>query len=301
MAVSTVAATPVAKGLAPEVQRAVGRVTEIGSLPEITTRILEVVENPRATARQVHDVVRADPALAAKILKIITSSFYGLPAQISNLERAIVMLGLAALKNLALATSLLKLIKTAELGPGFTTRDLWRHCVAVAVAGRQIALTGHAVQPDEAFVAGLMHDLGLIIEQQLFPQKLADVVARCAAERQSFCACESAIIGADHSAIGVTLATKWKFPLTLRNVIGYHHEPMSLQPEHQKLATVVYVADTLACTAQYGLWLTAANQTPSEALVAMLNMPAEELERVRSELPARLGEAEEIFGAPQGA
>ena len=106
MAVEHLAVAP-ARGLAPNVQRAVARVTEIGSLPEVTTRILEVVENPRATARQVHEVVRADPALAAKILKIVNSSFYGLPAQIGNLERAIVMLGLAALKNLALATSLI--------------------------------------------------------------------------------------------------------------------------------------------------------------------------------------------------
>ncbi len=286
----------VAKALPPEIQKAVARLTELGSLPEVTARIVEVIEDPRATARQVHDVVRADPALAAKILKIVNSSFYGLPSQIASLERAIVMLGLSALKNLALAASLLKLMKTEDLGGGFKARDLWKHCVAVAVAARQIAQAGRAAPADEAFLAGLMHDLGLIIGQQLFPAKIAEVVTRCAATPQSFCACETTMIGADHGTLGAALAAKWKFPVGLRNAIGYHHDPAALQPEHQRLATVIYVADSMASAGEFGFWLTAREQTPGPEMLALLQLPAEDLERVRVELPARLGEAEQILG-----
>ena len=287
---------PAGKVLPPELQRAVARVTELGSLPEVTMRIVEVVENPRATARQVHEVVRADPALAAKILKIVNSSFYGLPSQIASLERAIVMLGLSALKNLALATSLLRLMKTDDLGSGFKARDLWLHCVAVGVAARQIAATGHAAPPDEAFVGGLMHDLGLIVCQQLFPKKLGEIIERCRREPQNFCACEETVIGADHQVLGAALAARWKFPPGLRNAIGYHHDPASLQTDHQPLAAVIYLADTLACNAEFGFWLTGRQNTPAEWMLTLVNLPAPEFDTIRTELPARLCEAEQILG-----
>ncbi|MEW6250152.1 MAG: HDOD domain-containing protein [Planctomycetota bacterium] len=299
MAAQTTITGPAAAGaktLPPELQRAVGRVTELGSLPEVTTRIVELVENPRATAGQVHEVVRSDPALAARILKLVNSAFYGLPAQIASLERAIVMLGLSALKNLALATSLLRLFKSEDLSAQFKTRDLWRHCVAVAVAARHIAQIGRAVPPDEAFVAGLMHDLGIIVGQQVLPERLAAVIDQCGQEPQNFVACEQRGLGTDHQTIGLTLATKWKFPPALRNAIGYHHEPSSLQPEYQRLATAIYVADTLACDERCGFWLSAAGQTRSDWMFTQLNLPAEELERVRGELPERMAEAVQIFG-----
>ena len=84
--------------LSPELQKALARVTEISSLPEVTTRIVEVVENPKSTAQDMHEIVKHDPALAAKILKVVNSAFYGLPSQIANLDRAIVMIGLSAVK-----------------------------------------------------------------------------------------------------------------------------------------------------------------------------------------------------------
>lgn len=129
---STNATTRIGKTLPPELQKAVLKVTEISSLPEITTRIVQIVEDPRATARDMHDIVRTDPALAAKILKVVNSAFYGLPAQIASLDRAILMLGLSAVNNIALAASLSGMFRAEVLCGEFAARDLWRHCVAAA-------------------------------------------------------------------------------------------------------------------------------------------------------------------------
>ena len=97
--------------LSPELLKAMSRVREISSLPEVTTRIVEVVEDPKSTAQDMHEIVRHDPALAAKVLKVVNSAFYGLPSQIASLDRAIVMLGLSAVKNIALAASLSRLFR----------------------------------------------------------------------------------------------------------------------------------------------------------------------------------------------
>jgi putative nucleotidyltransferase with HDIG domain len=294
---SSIAPTPPTSVLPPEVQRALGRVTEIGSLPEVTARILEVVENPKATARNVHEVVRADPALAAKILKIVNSAFYGLPSQIASLDRAIVMLGLSALKNLALASSLIRLFRGQDISEEFTARDLWRHCLAVGVCARLIAQAGKVVQRDEAFVAGLTHDLGLIVAAQVFPEQLRQVVQRTQAESASFVACETEIIGADHQLLGAAIATKWKFPPNLRNAIGYHHDPLTLQPEFQKLAAAIALADVLCNALHIGFWLTTPPQEPPEWMLTLLGLSPESLPEIAAQVPDQLAEAEQIFSS----
>ena len=283
------------KTLPPELQQALLRVAEIRSLPEITTRIVQVVEDPRATAHDMHDIIRTDPALAAKILRVVNSAFYGLPSQVASLERAILLLGLSAVKNIALAASLSRLFSAAAVAEQFAARDLWRHCVAVGVCSRLLANAANGIQADEAFVAGLVHDMGLIMIQQLFPAKLKMVAAQCHASAQSFCSLEQVVIGADHQAFGATLAAKWRFPAGLYHAIAYHHEPLALQPENRKLAAIVYAADTLCGCERYGFWLTAQGQELADAVLQPVAIVPEFLERVAAELPARVEEAERVF------
>lgn len=286
---------PAGKTLPEELQKALNKVTEISSLPEVTARIVEVVEDPKATARDIHDVVQADPALAAKLLKVVNSAFYGLPSQIASLDRAILMLGLNVVKNLALATSLTRLIKGGNICDQFSTRDLWRHSIAVAVCARQLATRGRALQPDEAFVAGLVHDMGLIVAQQLFAQPVQQVATQCLEQPQNYCAAEEAVLGADHQAFGATLAVRWKFPPGLRHAIGYHHEPSSLQPEFQKITVTTYVADTLCSRGQYGYWLTAQTQEVDDWMLELLKVSPEDIESIQVGLPDAVDEAEGIF------
>lgn len=282
--------------LPPHLLKAMNRVTEISSLPEITTRIVQAVEDPKATAHDLHEIVKGDPALATKILKVVNSAFYGLPSQIASLDRAILMLGLSAVKNIALAASLTRLFKAEPLGPQFQPRDLWRHCVAVGVCARMLAERGKCTRPDEAFVAGLVHDMGLLIEQQTFGDKLREVVSRCLTTPGSFCATEQSVIGADHQAFGAALSAKWKFPPALRNVITCHHDPSALKPEFKKIATEVYIADTVCCQQQCGFWLTAHSQTISDEMLEIVGVNRSQLDEIVAALPQRIQEAEAIFG-----
>jgi len=288
-------ATSAGRTLPPELQKVVARVTEISSLPEITTKIVQVVEDPRATARDMHDIVRSDPALVAKILKVVNSAFYGLPAQIASLERAIVMLGLSAVKNIALAASLSRMFRAEAVCDQFAARDLWRHCVAAGVAARLLANAVHSPHVDEVFVAGLVHDVGLIVSQQLFPAKLREVATACLSNPQDFCATETAVIGADHQALGWALASKWKFPPGLKHAIAYHHDPGTLQPELRRVAATIYIADTLICQAKFGFWLTASRQALSDETLALIGLSRPALDEITATLPGHIEEAEKIF------
>lgn len=281
--------------LSPELQKAMARVTEISSLPEVTTRIVEVVENPKSTAQDMHDIVKNDPALAAKILKVVNSAFYGLPSQIATLDRAIVMLGLSAVKNIALAASLSRLFRPGVISERFAARDLWNHCISVGVCTRLIAQASFG-QVEEAFVAGLVHDMGLLVEYQVFPAKLKVTVERCDGHAQDFCAVEREVIGADHQAFGAAMAAKWKFPPALRAAISHHHHAENLKPEFKRIVTAVQIADTVCCQNELGFYLTAQTQDVTDEMLAVVGVREQRVAELMEALPERIQETEQIFG-----
>ena len=231
---------------------------------------------------------RPTPALSVKVLKVVNSAFYGLPGQIANVDRAIVLLGLAAVKNIAIAASIARLFRGKRISEHFSATDLWRHGVGVAVACRMLAkVSPHHAVPDEAFVAGLIHDLGCLVERQTFPEQFAQVIDTCMDDPElSFMECEQKIIGADHQAFGVGLTTKWKFPRHLRAAVGFHHTPDAVSDELRNLCLLVQTADILCCQDQLGFYLTSRGRTITGEMLEALGVTAEQLQQVREELPA---------------
>lgn len=281
MATQTLVETPAI------VQKALSLIGDIATLPEVTVKIVNLVENPRSTARDLHNVIKTDPALSARLLKVVNSAFYGLPGQVATVDRAIVLLGLSTVKNIAIAASISRLFTGERVSESFTAKDIWRHSVAVGVLTRRIYKHGFAAQPDadEAFLAGLIHDLGLLVERQAFPAQLARVIDRCVKEEGSFCQIEESEYGATHEAFGQALATKWKFPVRLRAVLGYHHSLDRLSPEHRLLPTIIQVADIIASQSEIGFPLTARGAELTPDLLAAVNLTPEMLEQLRAELP----------------
>src|SRR5215216_3682003 len=188
------------------------KVSAIATLPEVTAKIVETVEDPKSTAAALHKIVAHDPALATRILKVVNSAFYGLPGQIGSVERAIVLLGLNAIKNIAVAASLGQLFRGVKLCEGFTAKDLWTHCIAVGVTARELARNMKVPITDEAFLAGLIHDTGLLVSLQVWPDKLKAACETARTTERDFCEIEREIVGVDHQQLGQGLAELWKFP-----------------------------------------------------------------------------------------
>jgi HD-like signal output (HDOD) protein len=277
------------------VEESVRKVATIATLPEVTAQIIRTVEDPRSTASALHKIVAHDPALVTRILKVVNSSFYGLPGQIGSIERAIVLLGLNAVKNIAVAASLGQLFRGAKLCEGFTAKDLWAHCVAVGVTAREIARQMKQPIADEAFLAGMIHDVGLLVELQLWPEKLRNVCETARAGQQPFCEVERAVFGVDHQQLGQGLAEMWKFPRTCQLVAGYHHQPSTLADKNRMLVTLVHVADTICCeTVDYGFNLTSAGQTVDPTLLVEMQIDPAIVEKVKSNLPALVESAKTL-------
>ncbi|HQY88907.1 MAG TPA: HDOD domain-containing protein, partial [Tepidisphaeraceae bacterium] len=169
---------------------AINSISSLATLPEITQKIIKTVEDAKSNARDLHKIISHDPALVTRILKVVNSSFYGLPGQISSIERAIVMLGLNAVKNIAVAASMGQLFRGVKLCEGFTAKDLWAHCVGVAVTARELAKQLKLQFADDAFLAGMIHDIGLLVTLQTWPEKLTQICQEARRGTRSFCEIE---------------------------------------------------------------------------------------------------------------
>jgi HD-like signal output (HDOD) protein len=277
------------------VQQVIKKVSSIATLPEVTARIVATVEDPKSSPAQLHKIVSHDPALVTRILKVVNSAFYGLPGQIASVERAIVLLGLNAIKNIAVAASLGQLFRGVTLCEGYTAKDLWTHCIAVGVTAREIARQMKLPLADEAFLAGMIHDIGLLVQLQTSPEKLVHVCERAKTSQVPFIDLEREIMGMDHQQLGAALCEHWKFPRSCQLVAGYHHRPATLANENRLLVTLVAVADTLCCAENKGFNLTALNQKLDDTGMHDLGIDLIIVEHVRKQIPALVSNSAAIF------
>lgn len=298
----TSAAAPANAGAVGDiVAKAVKEISHIATLPEITVKIIEMVEDPSSTAQDLHKVIANDPALCSRVLKVVNSSFYGLPGQIGSINRAIVMLGLNAVKNIAISASLAKLFRGGQLCPNFAAKNLWTHSISVGTAAKLLVDELNMGVPDEAFLAGLMHDIGIMVELQADRAKLIDVLTRCkigadGAPSASMLELEKQVFGADHQAFGRGLCEKWKFPKALGTVCGHHHNPMELPSGGRSLAALIYVADRIAASMPGGLRIDLPSIEIDPSVTDELGLGTETLERVKVTLPERLKDVEGLLG-----
>lgn len=283
------------------VSSAIREISHIATLPEITMKIVELVESPKSTAQDLHKVISNDPALCSRILKVVNSSFYGLPGQIGSINRAIVMLGLNAVKNIAIAASLAKLFRGGDLTPTFSAKDLWTHSNVTAAAAKILANSLKLGLSDEAFLAGLVHDIGVMVEMQFDRNKLLEVLRKVGADSKGIpandmLAAEQEVFGANHQDFGAGLCEKWKFPKTFGFVTGYHHRPMELAAEHRTIVSLIYVADRLAADSGQGFRQDMVSTAIDPEVRDSLKLTNEKLDEVRAQLQAQMQDINSILG-----
>jgi HD-like signal output (HDOD) protein len=284
------------------VTAAIREISHIATLPEVTLKIVELVESPKSTAQDLNKIISTDPALSSRILKVVNSSFYGLPGQIASINRAIVMLGLNAVKNIAIAASLAKLFRGGELTANFSAKHLWTHCNATAVASKMIADSLKIGLADEAFLAGLMHDIGIMVEMQFDRSKLIDVFHKAGVDGKGvpvndWLKAEEEAFGANHQDFGVALCEKWRFPKTFTYVTGFHHRPLELPAEARTLASIVYIADRLASELEGGFRADLLTTDIAPEVLAFLKLDQAKVDAIRKVLPEEVKNASAVLSS----
>jgi HD-like signal output (HDOD) protein len=226
---------------------------------------------------------------------VVNSAFYGLPGQIGSINRAIVLLGLNAVKNIVIAASLTKLFRGGRVSPHFSAKDLWTHSIGVGVFSKMIVCKLNNALPDEAFLAGLIHDMGILVELQAFREPLVEIAERASREAIRYIDLETQIIGVDHQTLGAGLTMKWKFPRSFQYVTGHHHSPMALAQDCRWLTMVIHVADHICAREGLGYALTCKEEALDPAVLEELSLPMETLNEMAKSLPEAMKETEAML------
>jgi putative nucleotidyltransferase with HDIG domain len=202
-----------------ELESMIMSASDLPTIPVVATKVMQLIENESASAEELAKVVASDPAVAARVLKISNSSFYGCQRQIQTLSHAIMVLGFSTLKSLVVAASVKQVYKPY----GLTEKMLWEHSFGAGLAARVIANSTRLVNEEEAFLGGLFHDIGKIILNSLDNQQFQMVVQKCYNDGMSFLDAEQQVFSYNHAEVGGLVIKKWNFPAILMQAVLKHH------------------------------------------------------------------------------
>jgi HD-like signal output (HDOD) protein len=225
-------------------QNVMDRVTEISALPDVALRVIEVTNNDDASAADLKAVMEQDVSLSARVLRVVNSSAYGLREPVRNLQLAIAYLGFRQVRNLALTASVCDLFKADEQVGRYRRSGLWRHLVAVGICARMIAMRRNLDEFEDVFLAGLLHDIGILLEDQYDHPRFIEMLPHLDGSA-TLAEVERARLGYAHTDLGVQVGAQWRFPEPVLAAIGYHHDAqLDVQP-HVRTIACVQVANML--------------------------------------------------------
>lgn len=234
-----------------EILQQLTEIRDLPTLPAVFVRIIKALRNSHASVKDIAKVVETDQAITMKILRLINSSFYGLSRSVDSVHQAIVLLGANTLKNVVISASVFKAMGGSGKSPVFNREAFWQHSIGCGMIARFLGNhTGYG-RDEEGFIAGIIHDIGKVVMDQYFHDKLALVSREVNLRKISFYQAEKETLGITHAEVGAYLAETWSLPEKLVNVIARHHRSNS-QAQPEPLTALVSISDMLARQYQVG-------------------------------------------------
>lgn len=224
------------------IEEVVKQIRDLPSLSAVVVELLSTIEQDDVDVHVLGSKIALDQSLTAKTLRLANSSFYGLQSKVTSIPQAISVLGFHSIRTLVMACSVIGSFPDTSRG-SFNFKAFWRHSVATGVCAQLLARRCK-VNPDFAFTAGLLHDIGALVLATRFPAQYEDMLAYRGQHDCSIVEAEQAVFGIDHALVGSTLAGYWKFPLPMQRAVANHHA--ADETGAAPLDLVVHAANILA-------------------------------------------------------
>jgi len=223
-------------------------IDKMPSLPTTVSKILEICNDPKTSPADLNRIISVDPVLMGKVLKLINSAYYGLSQEITSLVRAIIMLGINTVKNLALSTAVLSTLSSSNNFHALNMEGFWRHSLCVGVTSKLIALQRKVDKKniEEYFIAGLLHDIGKIpLNNRLATQYIATMEV---SDRNhlSLNKAEDKTLQINHAAVGKLIVENWKLGDDICDAISYHHSVEEYEGPNEEILYSVVLANYFA-------------------------------------------------------
>ena len=202
--------------------RLTAAVEKMPAFPKSVQRILELTRDVNSTPKDLVDVIDKDPVVTVKVLKVVNSAYYSLPKQITSVGHAVVYLGFNTIKNLALSIAAIGMLPK-DNASGFDIQQYLLHSLATAGLAKKLASKVIDADPNDCFIAGLLHDFGKVVFAQFMPDEFRLALQKSQSANSSLHAALQEVIGADHVVVGAMLVEKWRFAPALIETIRYQH------------------------------------------------------------------------------
>ena len=224
----------------------------LASIKGPVSGILTLISDPAASSFDLIQLIQVDPPLTAKILRVANSSYYATSRTISDIDQALIWIGFDTLKEIILTQKMSEIYHGGTPVCSYSRPQLWRHSLAVALLAKTIYRREFGEKGNNAYAAGLMHDIGVIVEDQLLHQEFIRLVQELEDTPRSLSDGEASLFGYDHGLVGKALAENWHFPVELREGIGFHHNPEGAEEEYRLFVKTIFIADYLMFEQGYG-------------------------------------------------
>ncbi len=267
------------------------KVKDMPPLPQSITQILELTRNPKSSVQDLAKVIERDPKLAANILRLANVSYYGFSREISTISYAIVCLGLDTVKSIALNSSAQEMLNDEISAYVLEKGMLWQYSICCATCARIIAKRIRFKESEEAYIAGLLLDIGKIILSSYAEEYFIQIIEKSKSNRVPFDRTEQEVLGFDHSQIGWRIIKKWNLPRSLVEAVKYHHRPDKAKT-HKKLTYIVHLADAISCMLGIGLACDSLMYVFEENALDILGLRDEDIESIMCELTDKIFDTE---------
>ena len=259
------------------------RVQALPVFPTLAMRVINLTKNPETDLKELLSVIEQDPSFAAGILRQANSAYYGYARRISSLSEAIVILGYQTIQGLALAAAIAPMLKTSLPGYHVDQEGLWKHALLTAMIARRLTKRLHLPNPEVAFIAGLLHDIGKIV-LTVYVQEIGDhILMKVEKENLSYVEMEEKIIGYDHATVGGFILKHWNLPDNLVEAVTFHHKPEKAETQ-PVLTALVHIANAIANTFGMGGGIDSFLNPIREESLTLLELSDKDIEFVIAEL-----------------
>ncbi len=221
------------------------RLNHIPTLPHILLQLIKTCNSDSGSLKEISGIIEKDPALSSRVLKLVNSAYYSKDNQIRNVEGAVIFLGTNAIKNIAICSSVHEVFQKVKSGAGFNLKHFWWHSLRCAILAKSIAKKQKFHDPEEAFLFGMLHDLGKIVLWINFPDQYSDLLKKRKGQPELILAGETQL-GANHAEIGAWLLKKWNFKHNIVDAVLCHHHSLYSMLTAPPLAQFIYVSNLLS-------------------------------------------------------
>ena len=267
---------------------------DLPTIPSVAGKVIKLVSDPEVTANDLNKAIMTDVSLAARVLKIANSSFYGCRTTINTVSHAIVVIGFNMIRNIVMAASTKNVYKRY----GITEKLLHDHSVGAAMATYLIENVIGQKQSEEAFLAGLFHDIGKVILNNTDPDRFMIVMKEVYNEGRDSTEVEKEVFGFTHSDVGSLVLRKWNFSAELEKVVAQHHHLSEMgedEPEVRKLIAIVSLADDFCYKLGIGLREPQAIDLTNHPALNIFGIDNEGVLKIEEELPVAYQNERSLF------